>query len=184
MVALNPSNGPIPKPEKREKAPRQGLRRTRSHLGAGGGKPGGVGARDERRMVNKYDDYTDDGFVSMRRIPGSGAFVMLKGDLKLDIGAARNPELKRFRALMENKAYERFDARGAKTVTFPLSYMEKIAEEAEPENKFPALTYHPKGESNELFVCYFEDILNYWIASEKTIAELTLQLEEALDDAA
>lgn len=173
----------VPKPTKKpkkEKAPKK----TRSSLGGGGKKPSEVGRRDEYRMTQKYDNYTDDNFVSMRRIPGSGAFVMLPGDLKLDIGAAKNPERKRFRALIENKAYERFDGRGEKIVTFPLSYLTKIKDEAEPEGKFSALTYHPKGETEELFVCFFEDILKYFIETERTIAAYQEQLEEALQNVA
>lgn len=165
--------GPIPKPQKKPK-------KMRSSLGGGGRKPQEVGRRDEHRMVQKYDDRTGDGLVSMRRIPGSGAFVMMKGDLKLDIGAAKNPERKRFRALLENKAYERFDGRGAKTVTFPLDVLIKVKEEAEGEGKFAAVTYHPRGESDELFVCYFADILDYYIETERTIAAYQEQLEEAL----
>ena len=164
---------PVPKPDKRPK-------KTRSALSAGGRKPKEVGRRDEHRMVQKYDDYTGDGFVSMRRIPGSGAFVMLKGDLKLGIGPEKNVERKRFRALIENKAYERFDGRGGKTVTFPLSYLTKIIEEAEPEGKFAAVTYHPRGETDEVFICRFEDILDYFIETEKTIAAYSEQLQEAL----
>ena len=174
---------PVPKPTKKpkkEKAPKK----TRSSLGGGGKKPSEVGRRDEYRMTQKYDNYTDDNFVSMRRIPGSGAFVMLPGDLKLDIGAAKNPERKRFRALIENKAYERFDGRGEKIVTFPLSYLTKIKDEAEPEGKFSALTYHPRGETDELFVCFFEDILKYFIETERTIAAYQEQLEEALQNVA
>ena len=176
MVALNPATGPIPKPEKREKAPRQGLRRS------GGKSPGESGRKYERHFVNKYDE--PDGpkasngkpLIHFKRNPGSGAFVELKGDVLADIVSLK--------LMMELKTWAKVNARGEKTMTLPMSILYKLDEEAKTENRVPMLIYHTKTDKEEWAVVRYswlhEKIRDY----ELQIRELTMQLEEALEDVA
>ena len=176
MVALNPATGPIPKPEKREKAPRQGLRRS------GGKSPGESGRKYERHFVNKYDE--PDGpkgtngkpLIHFKRNPGSGAFVELKGDVLGDIVALK--------LMFELKTWAKHTARGEKTMTLPMEILYKLDEEAKTENRVPMLIYHTKGDSEEWAVIRYswlhEKIRDY----ELQIRSLTMQVEELLDDAA
>ena len=179
MVALQP--GAPPKPQKRPKSPPTGLRR-------GGAKPRESGRRYEASLrdatIARYEeDYP--GMVAMERVIGSGAFgkvdATLKGDLRLGIGPERREDAKRLRALLEAKTWDQVDGRGEKTVTFSLSLIDKIIEEAAVLNRVPGFVYHPKNTSRHILCIDYFYVLDILVDQEAQITALTEQLEEALD---
>ena len=169
MVALNP--GATAKPEKREKAPRVGLR-------SGGRKSKDAGRRYEQRFAQKYDE--PDGptsasgkpLVHYKRVPGSGAFVELKGDVLAEIGTLA--------IAFELKSWNKVDGRGEKTVTFPTSLLDKIDAEAKTLNRVPILIYHPKGSEEEWAVVRYSWLHERFREYELQIHALTEQLDEVL----
>jgi hypothetical protein len=169
MVALNP--GATAKPEKREKAPRVGLR-------SGGRKSKDAGRSYEQRFARRYDepdgptDAKGKPLVHFKRVPGSGAFVELKGDVLAEIVALN--------LAFELKSWNKVDGRGEKTVTFPASYLAKIEQEASVLNRHPIFIYHIKGDSEEWAVVKYSWLHSKFREYELQIRALTEQLEEAL----
>lgn len=146
MSSINPATGPIPKPQPKIK---------------GGKKPKQAGTRYERVFTQKHGG---------RRIVGSGAFgvvdPMLKGDIAITIGDKDY--------LLESKSLNKINGRGEKTVTFPLSFIEKITEEAKTTGKIPGLIYHPKGSSDEyLFVkfAWFKELIEDYVRQIRELSD-------------
>lgn len=170
MVALNP--GATAKPEKRAKPERKGM------LRSGGRKPKEAGRRYESRFVHKYDepdgptDQKGKPLISFRRVPGSGAFVTLPGDVL--------SELVSLNLVFELKSWDKLNARGEKTVTFPTSFLYKIDEEAKQLNRVPMFIYHTKGDEEEWAVIRYSWLHAKLREYELAIRDLTEQLEEAL----
>lgn len=123
-----PESGPIVKPEPKIK---------------GGKKPREAGRRYERAFAQKY------GF---KTVLGSGAFGKVDPTLKGDVVAKVGP----LDMLLEAKSLNKVDGRGAKIVNFPLSFLEKIEQEAQSMGKIPGLIYHPKGATQEYIVLRFD----------------------------
>lgn len=158
MASIRPSNGPIPKPRKREKS-------TPKPMSRGGRKPKEAGRAYESRFAKKYDYH---------RQVGSGAFASedptLAGDVVADIGTLK--------LLIETKSWDKIDGRGEKTVTFPVALLDKISAEARLLMREPIFLYHVKGASNEWAVIEYEwlhDLVTHW---ESTILALVLENEE------
>ena len=96
---------------------------------------------------------------------------MLLGDVVGEIG--------RLRLLFELKSWTVVEGRGEKTVTFPLSLLEKIASEAEVLGRVPVFVYHVKNASNEWAVVEYSWLHKTISYYEETIAALEEQLLEA-----
>lgn len=158
MAALNPANGPIPKPRKKAKT---------TGLSRGGRKPKEAGRRYERKFADQY------GF---RRQVGSGAFGPhnpdLLGDVIGDIG--------HLKLLFENKSWDKVDGRGEKVVSFPVALLTKISKEAELLGRIPIFIYHVKGASDEWAVVKYEWLHDTLMQLTQQIAELEAQI--LLDD--
>jgi len=171
VVALNPAEGPIPKPVKVEKAPYRGLPR-------GGKKSKDAGRSYEQRFTRKYDepdgalDHNCKPLVHYHRVPGSGAFVTLPADVLAEIGSLN--------IAFELKSWLQLDGRGAKTVAFSASLLDKIDEEARQLNRVPMFVYHIKGDSEEWAVIRYSWLAEKLRDYEVQIRALTLQLEEAM----
>lgn len=161
MVAINPANGPIPKPTKRPKRPRNALSR-------GGKKPKEAGRRYEKSFADKY------GF---KRQLGSGAFgatdPALQGDVIGNIGPIG--------LLVEAKSWNKVDGRGEKVVSFPVSLLDKISKEAAQLGRAPIFLYHVKNASDEWAVVRFDWLFDTIKELTDQNAMLTEQLEEALN---
>lgn len=144
MGSLRPATGPIPKPTPKKR---------------GGKSPRDSGIGFERKFVKKH---------GYKRVVGSGAFglqdPMLKGDVEARIGDKDY--------LLETKNLNKVDGRGEKTVTFPLSFLEKITKEAEAKGRIPGLIYHPKGSSKDyLFVEFdwFKELVEDYVRQIKEL---------------
>lgn len=126
----------------------------------GGKKPKDAGRRYERQFSHKY------GF---QRVVGSGAFggvdPLLKGDVKGQIGSLK--------LLFELKSLNKLDSKGAKTVTFPVSWLDKIDTEAQAEGRFPIFAYHVKGETREWAVIRMDKLIELINDYERQIEELS-----------
>ena len=120
--------GPILKPEPKIK---------------GGKKPKDAGKRYERAFAQKND---------FKRVVGSGAFGTVDPALQGDVGA----KIGDLDMLLELKSLNKINGRGEKIVNFPLSFLEKIDQEARSMNKVPGLIYHPKGSTQEYIVLRFD----------------------------
>lgn len=161
--------GAPPKPVPREKSAPKGLR-------SAGRKPKEAGRRYEQRFVRKYDepdgptDAKGKPLINFRRVPGSGAFVTLPGDVLA--------ELVSLNLVFELKSWDRVNARGEKTVTFPLRLLTKIDEEAKQLNRVPLLIYHQKNEEEEWAVVRYSWLHEKLRTYELAIRDLTEQLEE------
>ena len=170
MVALNPATGPLTKPVKAEKAPYKGLPR-------GGRKSKDSGRSYEQRFVRKYDqpdgplDAKGKPLIHYHRVPGSGAFVTLPGDVLA--------ELVTLNLAFELKSWNKVNGRGEKTVTFSSSLLDKIDEEAKQLNRVPLFVYHVKGESEEWAVVRYSWLHEKLRDYELQIRSLMEQLEEA-----
>lgn len=144
---------PIPKPTPKPKKAPVGLRR-------GGRKPKDAGRRYEHSFANKH---------GYKRIVGSGAFgaldPMLLGDVSGEIG--------RVKFLAELKSYNRVDGRGSKVISFPVSILEKIKNEAILVNRVPLLIYHVKGATNEWAILDFDDLKSLIEGYEQEIERLS-----------
>lgn len=154
MVSINPAQGPIPKPKKREKKPAKGLSR-------GGRKPKEAGRRYEKSFADRY---------GMRRQVGSGAFgvvdPMLLGDVVGEIG--------RLRLLIEAKSWDKVDGRGEKVVSFSKALLEKISREAQVLGREPLFIYHIKGDTEEWAVVRYDwlhDLITKWEDEIQRMAE-------------
>lgn len=170
-MTAKPFFNPAPKPTKKEKKPR-------SPLSFGGKKPKEAGRRYELSFSKKYDE--PDGptwpsgkpMIYVRRRPGSGAFVELKGDILADIV--------KLRIMFEAKSWAQVDGRGEKTVTFPTSLLYKLDEEAKTEDRVPMLIYHVKNDSEEWAVIRYSWLHAKLRDYELQVQSLTEQLEEAM----
>lgn len=109
----------------------------------GGKKPKEAGRRYERALAQKY------GF---KTVLGSGAFGAVDPTLQGDVVA----KIGDLDMLLELKSLNKIDGRGEKIVNFPLSFLEKIDQEARSMNKVPGLIYHPKGSTQEYIVLRFD----------------------------
>ena len=93
----------------------------------------------------------------------------MQGDLKGQIGD------KRF--LLEMKAWATVNAAGEKTITVPLSVLDKILKEAETENRFGGLIFVPKGTTRNIAIFEWDDFYFILKDQEDHIARLTRELE-------
>lgn len=162
MVSIRgDETGPILKPTPKPKKAPTGLAR-------GGKKPKEAGRRYERHFADKYD---------MHRQVGSGAFGVVDPSLVGDITG----EIGRLKLLFEAKSWHQVDGRGEKVVTFSVALLDKIAREAEQLGRVPLFIYHVKGATDEWAVIKYDWLHEILGNLENEIAELTLQLEEALN---
>lgn len=149
---------PVPKPQKKIKAPPKGLRR-------GGRKPKEAGRRYEKKFADTY------GF---KRVLGSGAFgsqdPTLNGDVSGEIG--------RLKLLFEAKSWDKVDGRGEKVISFPAALLAKIAKEAELLGRAPIFIYHLKGSTDEWAVVKYEWLHETLTSLWNQIEELERQLEQ------
>lgn len=126
----------------------------------GGRKPKDAGKRYERSFAQKF---------GYKRVVGSGAFglvdPMLQGDVMAKIG--------RLDMLLELKSLTKVDSRGAKTINFPLSFLEKIELEAKSIGKVPGLLYHVKGSTQEYIILRFDWFKELVEDYERQIKELS-----------
>ena len=144
-------HGPIQKPEPKIK---------------GGKKPKDAGRRYERSFSQKY---------GYKRVVGSGAFGTVDPSLQGDVGA----KVGDLDMLLELKSLNKIDGRGEKIVNFPLSFLEKIDQEARSMGKVPGLIYHPKGSTQEYIVLRFD-----WFKDkiEDYMAQIEYLQEARFDD--
>lgn len=163
--------GSLPHPRKQLKQPAAGLRR-------GGSKPHEAGRRAEHHFAKRYD--APDGptnengrpLVHFRRQPGSGAFVGLKGDVLGD--------LVKLRILFEVKSWNKVNARGEKTVTFPFSFLEKLDDEAKQLDRIPIFIWHQKQSEEEWAVIRYSWLHEKLREYEMAIYQLEMQNTELL----
>lgn len=168
---------PAPKPEPKKKKAKHRL---------GGAKSSESGKRYEREFVNETKERHKDkaDLLTVSRVVGSGAFgktdPYLEGDIKISMGRATRVDAKRLRLLLETKAYDKFDGRGERTITFPLDFIDKIIKEADRTTRIPGLVYHPKNTNREILAIDVHYVLDCLLEQEKYIAELESQLEEVI----
>lgn len=126
----------------------------------GGKKPKDAGKRYERSFAQRYE---------FKRVVGSGAFglvdPMLQGDVVAKVGTLD--------MLLELKSLTKVDGRGAKIINFPLSFLEKIEQEARSIGKVPGLVYHVKGSTQEYIVLRFDWFKELVEDYERQIKELS-----------
>lgn len=140
-----PEIGPISKPEPKIR---------------GGRKPKDAGRRYERAFAQK---------IGGKRVVGSGAFGVADPSLVGDVVA----KVGRLDMLLELKSLFQLDGKGKRTVTFPLSWLEKIEKEATSVGKIPGFIYHPKGYPHEYIVlrfAWFKELIEDY---ERQIEELS-----------
>jgi hypothetical protein len=150
---------PVPKPPKKvKKAPAKKR---------GGKAPKKAGIRQEANFRDQYDGF--------ERVVGSGAFgaydPTLRGDLKGQIG--------RKRFLLEMKAWTTVNARGEKTISLPISVLDKIREEADMEltPRHAGVIFHPMNSNRWIAIFDWQDLYDLLKEQEDYIA----RLEEAVN---
>jgi hypothetical protein len=159
MRPMMPTLRAVPKPPKKAKKPAKRLR--------GGKAPRKAGIKQEGNFRDTYDGF--------RRVVGSGAFgnydPTLKGDLKGEVG--------RKKFLLEMKAWTVINGKGEKTITVPLSVLDKIRQEADVEipPRHAGVIFHPMRTSRWIAIFDWDDFYNVLHEQEEYIA----RLEAALD---
>lgn len=128
----------------------------------GGKAPRKAGIKQEANFRDQHEGFD--------RVVGSGAFgnydPTLRGDLKGQVG--------RKRFLLEMKAWTVINGRGEKTITVPLSVLDKIRKEADYEvpPRHAGVIFHPMRSDRWIAIFDWKDFYDLLSEQEEYIKKL------------